>query len=141
MADEVNEASSVASAPVVEPQDEAPVDATIAAETSVDVEPAPVIASEPPVVQTVEEKTPQVVAEASPVETSAPAPEVAAEQIVEHPVEATNDSPWPQASATLAAKQEEVPAALPHWRRKSWPIRLSRKRRWTYRQLPKLNLR
>lgn len=108
VADEVSEVSSVDSAPVVESQVEAPMDITIAAETPVDAEPAPVVASEP-VVHTMEE-LPPVAVEASPVETSTPVPEVVAEQIVEQPVEATNDSPWSQASATLAAKQEEVPA-------------------------------
>ncbi len=108
VADEVNEAPSVASAPVVEPRVKAPADTTIAADTPVDAEPvpAPVIASVP-VVQTMEEAT-QVAAEAAPVETSTPVSEAAAEQIVVHPVEATNDSPWSQASVTLAAKQEEM---------------------------------
>lgn len=66
VADEVNEAPSVASAPEVESPVEAPMDPRIAMETPVDAEPAP--------------------------------------------VEASNDSPWSQASATLTARQEEVPA-------------------------------
>ncbi|MGE4355000.1 Rne/Rng family ribonuclease [Halothiobacillus sp.] len=108
VADEANKAPSVASDPVVESQAEAPADTAIAAETPVNAEAAPEVASEP-VVHTMEE-IPPVAAKASPVETSTPAPEAVAEQIVAQPVEATNDSPWSQASATLAAKQDEVPA-------------------------------
>lgn len=108
VADEANKAPSVASDPVVESQAEAPAGTAIAAETPVNAEAAPEAASEP-VVHTMEE-IPPVAAKASPVETSTPAPEAVAEQIVAQPVEAKNDSPWSQASATLAAKQDEVPA-------------------------------
>ncbi len=100
-AGEVNEAPSVDLAPVVELQVEAPMDMTIAPDTQIDAELATVIESEP-AVHTMEG--------IAPVDVSAPVSEAVAEQIVQQPVEAASDSPWSQASATLAAKREEVPA-------------------------------
>jgi ribonuclease E len=105
-----NEVNVVPSAPAVESQAKAPADTTIAAVAPVVAEP---VSAAEPVVHTKEE-IPAVAATASPVTTSTPAPEPVAEQVVAQPEEATNDSPWSQVSATLAAKQEEVsaPAAL-----------------------------
>lgn len=93
VADAVREVPPAASTPVVELQAKSVLEPAIAIEAPVDAEPASVAATE-----------------VSPVGTSMSAPDMVAEQIadkiVEHPVEATNDSPWPQASATLAAKQD-----------------------------------
>ncbi|OZB80620.1 MAG: hypothetical protein B7X28_06385, partial [Halothiobacillus sp. 13-55-253] len=105
-----NEVNVAPSAPVIESQAEAPADTTIAAVAPVVAES---VSAAEPVVHTKEEM-PSVAATESAVETSTPIPEAIAEQIVAQPVEATNDSPWLQASATLAAKQDEIaaPAAL-----------------------------
>ncbi|ACX96579.1 Rne/Rng family ribonuclease [Halothiobacillus neapolitanus] len=101
-----NEVNVAPSAPMVESQAEAPTDTTIAAVTPVVAEP---VSAAEPVIHTKEEM-PSVAATESPVETSTLIPEAIAEQIVAQPVEATNDSPWSQASAILAAKQDEVAA-------------------------------